>query len=93
MENIISGLVDRDGQIYKGSNFEVEKIDVGYEITFPTLNDPPTIVAQAWEIDDAITCVTVGFVPYSPVKVIIATLDKDGTFVPNAFTFIAVTDS
>ncbi|MDJ0798605.1 MAG: hypothetical protein QNJ51_17590 [Calothrix sp. MO_167.B12] len=91
MAEIISGLVDRDGRIYEGQGFEVKKIDVGYEITFLTLKKPPTIVAQAWEIDDAITCVTVGYLP-SPVKVVIATLDKDGRFVPNAFTFIAVSN-
>ena len=92
MAEIISGLVDRDGNIYKGEGFEVRKDDrYGYYLTFPSLKDIPNIVAQAWEIDDAITCVTIGHLP-SPVQVLISTLDKDGNFVPNAFTFIAVSN-
>ncbi len=51
----------------------------------------PTVICQAWEIDDAITCVTVGFTE-SPTKVYLRTLDKDGEFVKNGFTFIAVSN-
>jgi len=91
MADIISGLIDRDGSIYEGTGFEVKVEDFGYRITFNTLRKRPTLVAQAWEVDDAITCVTPGYLP-SPVQVIVATLDKDGNFVRNPFSFIAVSN-
>ncbi len=91
MANIISGLVDREGKIYEGTGFTVEVEDYGYRITFPDLKKVPTVIGQAWEIDDAITCVTVGTLP-SPVTVAMATLGKDGNFIKNAFAFIAVSN-
>ncbi|MEM7589999.1 MAG: hypothetical protein AAF383_00490 [Cyanobacteria bacterium P01_A01_bin.83] len=91
MVNVIQGLVDRSGEIVKGSGFKVKEQDYGYEITFPNLNQVPTVIGQAGEIDDAITCVTVATLP-NPVKVLMATLSPDGEFRKNAFAFIAVSN-
>lgn len=68
--------------------------EMGYVLTFPNLSKVPTVMCQAWEVDDAITCVTVGasYPGSSPVEVVIATLTPDGEFRRTPFAFIAVSN-
>ncbi len=100
MPNIISGRVGWDGSIWSGTGFEVEMYkspwdqeETGYQITFPDLTVPPIVIAQAWETDDLVTCVTVTAY-MSPARVIISTLsdwNDRASFKQSTFSFIAVT--
>ncbi|MGB0387079.1 MAG: hypothetical protein ACPGWR_19865 [Ardenticatenaceae bacterium] len=88
MENrIITGLVDRYGDVTQGQGFDVEYEPVGYRITFYELNSPPTVVCQAWEHDEAITFVTRGVIQN---QVLVAALNNDGNITECSFSFIAV---
>ena len=57
----------------------------GYMIKFDSL-PLCDIVCQAWESDDAVTCVTFGA---GDNHVLVTTLDADGKYVPKTFSFIA----
>lgn len=88
MENrIITGLVDRNGDVTQGEGFDVEHEPIGYRITFHELHSPPTVVCQAWEHDEAITFVTRGIILN---QVLVAALNNDGNITDCAFSFIAV---
>lgn len=72
MSNIIPGRVGYDGSIWSGKGFEVEMYkgywgeeELGYKITFPDLKKPPIVIAQAWETDDIVSCVTLNCVKSS----------------------------
>lgn len=101
MSNIISGRVGDDGSIWAGTGFEVEifkgywgEEELGYKITFPDLKEPPIVIAQAWETDEIVSCVTLTAYR-DPASVLIATIRKnysgDDYFEKNTFSFIAVT--
>ena len=100
MPNIISGRVGYDGSIWSGTGFEVEMYkspwdqeEMGYQITFPDLKVPPIVIAQAWETEDIVSCVTItAFI--NPARVVISTLNEyndRASFIRNTFSFIAVT--
>lgn len=95
MSNIISGILYQDGTVFAGSGFtcKLDTIhgDDMYVLEFPDFKTVPSVISQAWEIDDAITCLNVGY-KLNPTIVMIRTVDKDGEFVKNGFTFVAVSN-
>ena len=93
-KTIVSGTIDRDVKKSVGQGYTAEFVkasdirymaDGGYKITFDELQQC-NIVCQAWEFDDAITCVTIGA---GPNAIYVTTLNNQGQFVPTHFCFIA----
>lgn len=93
-KTIVSGTIGRNVKKSVGQGYTAEFLkesdirylaDGAYKITFDDLPEC-NMVCQAWEYDDAITCVTLGA---GPNAMYVTTLNADGKFVPTSFCFIA----
>ena len=77
--------IDKErNELYASLN--TANITSGYVITFDEL-EKCEIFCQAWEYDDAITCVTYGA---GKNMIMVTTLNTEGTVVPTSFSFLAV---
>ena len=70
-------------KIYESLN--TAQLTSGFLITFDDI-ETCDIVCQAWEHDDAITCVSFG---YGKNIILVTTRDSEGKYVPKTFSFIA----
>lgn len=94
---IIAGIVASGGWKIQGEGYDIERVDNGYQITFPeSSRGVPVVLCQAVEHDDVVTFVTVSGQP-DPAQVTVAALESasggNNYNVQKTFSFIAVIDN
>ncbi|MEM7592421.1 MAG: hypothetical protein AAF383_13010 [Cyanobacteria bacterium P01_A01_bin.83] len=93
-KTVVSGFINKDVKKSVGQGYTAEfvgqdagylPVGGGYKITLNDIREC-NIVCQAWDYDDAITCVTIGL---GSNAIYVTTLNNEGKFVPTPFCFIA----